>query len=86
MWNMHFDGACSSEGNRVGIILYSHVGKIHNFSYRLEFSSTNNVTKFEASLLGIENEYNLGCGHPAILRDSELVIIWLEKFIILLTS
>lgn len=35
MWHMHFDGACSSEGNGAGIILYSHVGKIHNFSYRL---------------------------------------------------
>jgi hypothetical protein len=35
MWHMHFDGACSSEGNRESIILYSHVGKIHIFSYRL---------------------------------------------------
>jgi hypothetical protein len=35
MWNIHFDGSCSDEGNRDGIILYSHVGKIHNFSYRL---------------------------------------------------
>jgi hypothetical protein len=32
MWHMHFDGSCSSEGNDAGIILYSHVGKIHNFS------------------------------------------------------
>jgi hypothetical protein len=35
MWNMHFDGSCSNEGNGAGIILYSPVGKIHNFSYRL---------------------------------------------------
>jgi hypothetical protein len=45
MWHMHFDGAFSSEGNRAGIILYSLVGKIHNFPYRLGFSCTNNVTK-----------------------------------------
>jgi hypothetical protein len=38
MWHMHFDGSCSNEGNRVGIILISPVGKIHNFSYRLEFA------------------------------------------------
>jgi hypothetical protein len=25
MWHMHFDGACSSEGNGVGIVLYSLV-------------------------------------------------------------
>ena len=44
MWHMNFDGSCSSEGNRYDIILYSPVGKIHNFSYRLEFACTNNAT------------------------------------------
>jgi hypothetical protein len=79
MWHMHFDGACSSEGNIAGIILYSPVGKIHNFSYRLEFSCTNNVTEFEALLLGIENAYNLGCGHLTIFGDSKLVVNLVRK-------
>jgi hypothetical protein len=35
MWHMHFDCSCSNEGNGVDIILYSHIGKIHNFSFRL---------------------------------------------------
>jgi hypothetical protein len=35
MWHMHFDGSCSNEANGAGIILYSLIGKIHNFSYRL---------------------------------------------------
>ena len=55
MWHMNFDGSFSSEGNEAGIILYSPMGKIHNLSYRLEFTCTNNVTEFEALLLGIEN-------------------------------
>jgi hypothetical protein len=67
MWHMHFDGSCFNEVNRDGIILISPVGKIHNFSYRLEFSCMNNVTEFEALLLGIENTYNLGCGHLSVL-------------------
>jgi hypothetical protein len=46
MWHMHFDGSFSNEGNRVEIILYSLIGKIHNFSYRLEFSCTDNVVEF----------------------------------------
>jgi ribonuclease HI len=74
MWHMHFDGSCSNEGNRVGIILYSHVGKIHNFSYRLEFACTNNVTEFEALLLHIENAYNLGRGHLTVFGDSKLAM------------
>jgi ribonuclease HI len=79
MWHMHFDGSCSNEGNGAGIILYSPVGKIHNFSYRLEFSCTNNVTEFEALLLGIENAYNLGCGHLTVFGDSELVVNLVRK-------
>jgi ribonuclease HI len=55
------------------------VGKIHKFSYRLEFSCTNNVTKFEALLLGIENVYNLGCGHLTVFGDFELVVNLVRK-------
>ena len=70
MWHMHFDGSRSNEGNGADIILISPVGKTHNFSYRLEFACTNNVTEFKALLLGIENAYNLGCGHLTVFVDS----------------
>jgi ribonuclease HI len=79
MWHMHFDGSCSNEGNKVGIILISPVGKIHKFSYMLEFSFTNNVNEFEALLLGIENAYNLGCGHLSVFWDSDLVVNLVHK-------
>jgi ribonuclease HI len=79
MWHMHFDGSCSNKGNGAGIILYSPVGKIHNFSYRLEFACTNNVTEFEALLLGIENAYNLGCGHLTVFGDSKRVVNLVHK-------
>ena len=79
MWHMHFDGSCSNECNGAIIILYSPVGKIHNFSYRLEFACTNNVTEFKALLLGIENAYNLGCGHLTIFGDFELVVNFVCK-------
>jgi ribonuclease HI len=55
------------------------VGKIHNFFYRLEFACTNNVTEFEELLLGIENSYNLGCGHLTFFWDSELVVNLVHK-------
>ena len=51
LWHMYFYGACSNEGNGASIVLYPPIGKIHNFSYRLEFACTNNVTEFEALLL-----------------------------------
>jgi ribonuclease HI len=79
MWHMHLDGLCSSEGKGAGIILYSPIGKIHIFSYRLEFVCTDNITKFEALLLGIENSYNLGYGHLSIFGDSDLVVNLVRK-------
>jgi hypothetical protein len=45
----------------------------------LEFSCTNNVTEFKALLLGIENAYNLGCGHLSVFGDSELVVNLVRK-------
>jgi ribonuclease HI len=59
--------------------LVSLAGKIHNLYYRLEFACTNNVTKFEALLLGIENALNLGCGHLSIFGDSEIVVNLIHK-------
>jgi hypothetical protein len=40
---------------------------------------TNNVIQFEALLLGIENPYNLGCGHLTVFGDSELVVNLVPK-------
>jgi ribonuclease HI len=67
---MHFDSSCSSEGNGASIVLYSLVGNIHNISYRWEFACTNNVTDFEALILGIENTFNLDCYHLTVFGDS----------------
>jgi ribonuclease HI len=79
MWHMQFHGSCSNEGNGAGIILYSPVGKIQNFSYRLEFACTNNVTEIEALLLGLENAYSLGCGHLTVFGDSKLFVNLVRK-------
>jgi ribonuclease HI len=79
MWHMHFDGSCSKKGNGADIIIYSPIGKIHNFSYRLEFDCTKNVVEFKALLLGIENAYNLGCGHLIVFGDYELVLNLVQK-------
>jgi hypothetical protein len=76
---MHFDGSRSNQGNGAGIILLPPVGKIHNLFYRLEFSYTNNFTKFEYLLLGIENSLNLGCGHLSVFGYFELLVNLIRK-------
>jgi ribonuclease HI len=79
MWHMNFDGSRSNEGNGAGIILLSPLGKIHKFSYRLEFSCSNNVTESEALLLGIGRALNLSCCHLLVFGDSELVVNLIRK-------
>jgi hypothetical protein len=79
MWHMHFDGSLSNEGNGASIILVSPIRKIHNLSYRLEFACTNNVTEFEALLLGIESALNISCGHLLVFGDYELVVNLIRK-------
>jgi ribonuclease HI len=79
MWHIHFDGSFSNDGKRDSIILNYPVGKIHNFYYRLEFACTNNVTEFKDLLLGIENSYNLGCGHLSFFGDFEFVVNLVRK-------
>jgi ribonuclease HI len=81
MWHIHFDASRSNDGNGAGIILVFPVGKIHNMFYRLEFSCTNNVTKFEALLLGIENTLNIGYGHLLVFGDYGIVVNLIHKIL-----
>jgi ribonuclease HI len=59
--------------------LISPIGKSNNLSYRLEFVCTNNIVDFKALLLGIQNAYNLGCGHLSFFGDFELVVNLVRK-------
>jgi ribonuclease HI len=79
LWRMHFDDSHSNEGNGAGIILVSLVGKIHNMSYKFEFSCSNDVTEFEDLLLGIESALNIGCGRLSVFENSKLVVNMIHK-------
>jgi ribonuclease HI/probable phosphoglycerate mutase len=68
-----------NEGKGAGIVLYSPLGKMHNFSHRLEFACTNNLTEFEALILGLENNFNLRFQHLTMFGDSELVVNLIRK-------
>jgi hypothetical protein len=50
-----------------------------NYHRHQYLSCMDNVTKLEALLLGIENTYNLGCGHLSAFRDFDLVVNLVRK-------
>lgn len=60
LWYLHFDGASSCEGYGARILLYSPQIKFHQYASRLDFDYTNNFSKFEALLLGIEQALAFG--------------------------
>ena len=52
-WKMYFDGASNALGRGVGALLISPEGNHYPFTAKLSFECTNNVTKYEACVLGL---------------------------------
>ena len=74
LWQMYFDGASSKEGAGVGVLLISAGGEVISLMYKLEFKTTNNITEYEALILGLRAAKDLGIKELAVFGDSELVI------------
>jgi len=70
VWKLYFDGAYLKEGNGVGVFLISPKVHMIPFSYKLEFDSTNNITEYEASILGLQATKNLGIQCIFVFGDS----------------
>jgi ribonuclease HI len=74
-WGMDFDGAVSKEGARVGVWLHNHRTKYsENHSYKLNFQCTNNITEYEALMLGLKLLKRVGAKQIMVRGDSELII------------
>lgn len=55
-------------------VLHSPLGKMHQYAFRLEFQCTSNIEKFDALLLGTEQDLTFGCKYLTIFGDFELII------------
>jgi ribonuclease HI len=73
-WRMSFDGACSSSGNGVGIVLKIPDKIIYPHAIRLEFPCTNNEAEYEALIQGMILALEMKIEHLIVTSDSELVI------------
>ena len=60
VWKMYFNGAYSKVGKGAGIVIISPSNKVYNFVFRLEFEASNNVAEYEALLLGLETNKDMG--------------------------
>jgi ribonuclease HI len=74
VWKMFFDGASSQEGAGVGVFFVSPTQETISLSYKLEFEATNNVTEYEALVLGLRAVREMGIQEVVVFGDVELVV------------
>ena len=73
-WTMRFDGLATTTSNGVGVVLSYENGDTIPLSFKLGFSCSNNVAKYEAYLTGLTIALSIGVKHIRVLGDSNLVV------------
>jgi len=73
-WGLIFDGAVNVYGNIIRAVIVTLKGAHIPFSAKLRFDCTNNIAKYEACIMGIEEAINLRIKNIDIYGDSALVI------------
>ena len=73
-WKMYFDGATNQNGSGIGVLLISPKGTHIPFFGRLNFPATNNATKYEACIMGLQAALGLGVKGLEVYGDSALII------------
>jgi hypothetical protein len=74
-WSMDFDGVVSKEGDGAGVWLHNHRNKYsENHSYKLNFQCTNNISEYEALMLGLKLLERVGAKQIMVRGDFELII------------
>ena len=73
-WKMYFDGAINQNGSGIGVLLISPKGTHIPFSSWLNFRATNNATKYETCIMGLQAALGLGVKELEVYRDSTLII------------
>lgn len=74
MWMMKFNGARSKYRASDRIILEEPSGKIHPFSYCLQFECTKNITKYKALVIRLYQALDLGVKNYKVYKDSKIIM------------
>jgi hypothetical protein len=74
IWNLEFDGSHSNSGSGDGIVLTTPSREAFYHSYRLEYHCTNNITEYEALILGFNLAIDKDVAHLKVKGDSDLIV------------
>ncbi|XP_071901097.1 uncharacterized protein [Coffea arabica] len=73
-WTLHVDGSSNSEGSGAGLLLENPQGEVCSYALRFDFAASNNETKYEAVIAGLQLARKLGASHILVYSDSQLVV------------
>jgi len=71
---MFFDVACSRETARAGVVLVYPEQESTHLSFKLAFQVTNNISEYEALLLGLNAAKDKGIRSIKVFGDADLII------------
>jgi ribonuclease HI len=74
IWTLEFDGSHSNSRSGSGVVLTAPSGEVFYHSYRLEFQCTNNISEYEALILGLNLEIDKGVTLLEVKVDSNLIV------------
>ena len=73
-WEIYVDGASNHKGSRIGLVLTSPEKVIIEKFLRLNFSTTNNESEYEALLIGMVMVQRMGGNSVKVFSNSRLVV------------
>ena len=74
IWSMFFYGASTQASGGAGVVLFSPSNETIHLSYKLDFKTTNNISEYEALLLGLKFAKETGIMCLKIFGDAYLII------------
>uniref|UniRef100_A0A2N9GD11 RNase H type-1 domain-containing protein n=1 Tax=Fagus sylvatica TaxID=28930 RepID=A0A2N9GD11_FAGSY len=73
-WKLYFDGAANSVGSGIGAVLVSPKGQQTPIAVKLGFDCTNNMTEYEACIVGLQVALEFGAYELEVFGDSLLIV------------
>ncbi|XP_055830897.1 uncharacterized protein LOC129899927 [Solanum dulcamara] len=73
-WTMFFDGIACRDGMGAGVVLISPKRLIFQFSFTLGETCSNNISEYQALIIGLEMASDMKITQLDIYGDSELII------------
>ncbi|XP_056175903.1 uncharacterized protein LOC130140478 [Syzygium oleosum] len=77
-WTMYFDGVVNLSGSGIGAVLISPAGQHYPVAAKLVFPCTNNISKYEACILGLLLAIDMKVRKLQVYGDSALIILQTE--------